>query len=70
MNLKFERIGNKIIEVEHIESIEPYDEYNSPDIKIMMGSGKKHIIAYKSYEERAEALESLWNTLSGHSKQN
>jgi uncharacterized protein YlzI (FlbEa/FlbD family) len=64
MKLRFMKIGNKIIEAEHIESIEPYDEYNSPDIKIIMGSGKKHIIPYESYEQRTEALKDLWETLS------
>lgn len=64
MKLRFMKIGNKIIETEHIESIEPYDEYNSPDIKIIMGSGKKHIIPYESYERRTEALKDLWETLS------
>lgn len=64
MMLRFFRIGNKIIEAEHIESIEPYDEYNSPDIKIIMVSGKKHIISYDSYEQRTQAIEDLWETLS------
>ena len=65
MMLIFYKIGHKIIEVEHIESIEPYDENNPPDVKIIMASGKKHIIPYESYEQRTEPLEDLWKNLSG-----
>ena len=59
------RIGRKILELNHIESVEPYDEYNSPDIKIIMRSSKKHIITYGSQEERDKAVEKLWGKLSG-----
>ncbi len=64
MSLNFYRIGKKILELNHIESVEPYDEYNSPDIKIIMRSAKKHIITYDTAEERDRAIEELWQKLS------
>jgi hypothetical protein len=65
VGLNFFRIGKKILELNHIESVEPYDEYNSPDLKIIMRSSKKHIITYGSHEERDKALDELWKRLSG-----
>ncbi len=63
MAAKFYRIGDKILELYHIESIEPFDEYNSSDIRIMMSSSKKHYISYASPEERDKAFEELWQVL-------
>jgi hypothetical protein len=64
MTSKFHRLGNKILDLYHIESLEPFDEYNSPDIRIMMSSSKKHYITYESREKRDEAFEDLWKLLS------
>lgn len=63
MAAKFYRIGDKILDLYHIESIEPFDEYNSPDIRIMMSSSKKHYISYETADERDNAFEELWQVL-------
>lgn len=52
MASKFHRLGDKILDLYHIESLEPFDEYNSPDIRIMMSSSKKHYITYESREKK------------------
>lgn len=66
----FYRIGKKILDLYHIESIEPFDEYNTPDIRIMMSSSKKHYISYPSPEERDKAFEELWQVLRALQGQN
>jgi len=63
--MRFHKIGDKILELGHIESVEPFDEYKTPDIKIIMSSSKKHYISYESTEKRDDALEKLWNVLAG-----
>jgi len=63
MPAKFHRLKDKIIDLYSIESLEPFDEYKTPDIRIQMSSSKKHYISYGSPEERDKAFEDLWQLL-------